>query len=634
MMSNRHDNVYIVLRGVVKMKVSSMKLVTALIATVWLLFALPNSDVAAADFPTSASISLNVYDSYDYPVYNAKVTISSSSLPFPITIHSNQDGVASITYLPSGEYDMVISASQKEPFSLSSGQLSGNYTNIVTLVDNNSSNNINNFHIADEIYTNLEEFKGYISFSLLGEFPIDTKGRLAFYDDSDVEVGTPFKSDIAINYGFNNIAVPTTSIPSGATKIGVELVSEENQDLVAKQTKKIWKQKFYEPIGDEFIDNDPYGDSINGSLKWHGASDETLIAGYSIFYVIKHSDYTTEEHFIGAVAKKVDKSYQISIPVLPDDVLSLVIKAVLPSGEEVGYPKTILIYDNRLSDTVTNITYSSSLPVPNLYSTYINYSSPTTIVGTLAWDFNTGTNQLKGQSIYFVDNAGKKIQPIRTVMLPWKWNFNFMNITEPLTVPDGATKLAVYTVSIDGEESLPAYYTLPTYTPTPPYYNPNVYPTYIKFQDWDAAVGRIHGYLKWGKASDETDITGYVAYYGGPGINRTEIGRVLKGSPLVLAISPSTVVPQGATEIQVLVYKIIDGVAHNAPSWSVMFFNDYTSDYQVEAAIRYEYFNGITEIDIEKVLSALSNPSNPFADISKEDTQHLLSLIEPITLNK
>lgn len=616
------------------MKVSRIKLVAAMMVTVWLLFALPNPDKAVAEVQTSSSISLNVYDSSDSPVNNAKVVISSTSLPFPITIHSNQYGVASITYLPVGEYDIDISASQNGIATLPDVQLSGSYTNTVTLEDNYSSD-IENFSVADNSYTKLDEFTGFVTFYKYGEVPNDTIGRLAFYNDNDVIVGTPFKSDITINLnGFNSIDVSTTSIPFGATKIGIELVSGQNQDnLVAKQTKKLWKQKFYEPIGGEFIDSNPYGDIINGSLKWNGASDETGIAGYSVFYVIKNIDYTTEEHFIGAIANRADKLYEMPVPALPEDVSNLVIKAVLASGEEVGYPKQILISDNNLSDTVTNITYSLSLPVPNLYSTYINYTSPTTIQGTLAWSINSWTDQLKGQSIYFVDAEGNKIKPIRTIKLPGYWTFSYMNILEPLTIPNGATRLAVYTVSVDGEESLPAYYILPTYIPTQPSYNPNVYATRLKFQDWDATAGSIHGYLTWDKAINETDISGYMAFYGGPGIHRTPIGQVTKGSSsMTIAIPPSTTVPQGVTEIQIIVYKTIDDVAHIAPSWTFLPLSDYTTEEQVKAGLKYNYFPEISSVNISHIVSALNGPLNPFAQISKEDTQLILSLIEPITL--
>jgi hypothetical protein len=613
------------------MKVSSMKLVTALMVTVWLLFALPNPDKAAAVVQTSSSITLNVYDSRESPVYNAKVVISSTSLPVPITIHSNQYGVASITYLPVGEYDIDISASYKGMLTLSDVQLSEDYTNTVTLEDNYSSD-IENFRIADFRYAMLNEFAGFIEFYIHGEVPNDTIGRLAFYNDDDVIVGTPFKSDITINLnGFNSIDVPITSIPSGATKIGIELVSGQNQDnLVAKKTKKMWKQQFYEPIDGEFIDNNPYIDVINGSLKWYGASDETGIEGYSVFYVIKNTDYTEEEHFIGALATRADKSYQISVPALPNNVSNLVIKAVLESGEEVGYPKSILISDNRLSDSVTAITYSLSLPVPNLYSTYINYTSPATIQGILGWNINQWTNQLKGQSIYFVDTAGNKIQAIRTIKLPRYETYSYLQIIEPLTVPNGATRLAVYTVSVDGEESSPAYYTLPTYIPHQPPYNPNVIATHLKFQDWDATAGRIHGYLTWNKAIDETEISGYYAFFAGTGVQRTPIGQAIKGSPMTLEISPSTPVPQGVTEIQVIGYKSIDGVAHLASSWSFLSLNDYSTEEQVKAGLKYNYFTGSTAIDIEQILLTVNNPSNPFSQISKEDTQLLLSLIEPM----
>lgn len=160
--------------------------------------------------------------------------------------------------------------------------------------------------------------------------------------------------------------------------------------------------------------------------------------------------------------------------------------------------------------------------------------------------------------------------------------------------------------------------------PTPAYYP---LPPTIHFSDWDANPGYIRGTITWNQDNDESHITGYDIYFTGYNVSRVKIGHVAKGEPRRFTISTSTMIPQGTYNISIVA---MDDKNHETLYGLPIYIQDSYSDYQVKAAIRHEYFNGVTEIDIGHILSTLNNPLNPFSEISKEDTQVLLSLIKPL----
>lgn len=110
-------------------------------------------------------------------------------------------------------------------------------------------------------------------------------------------------------------------------------------------------------------------------------------------------------------------------------------------------------------------------------------------------------------------------------------------------------------------------------------------------------------------------------------VSPVEIGHVTKGAPWRLSIPTSIMIPQGTNFISIYT---MDYNNHLSPYDSPIYIYDNSSSYQVQYALKHEYFTETTVIDIEKILLTLNNPSNPFSQISKEDTQLLLSLIEPM----
>ncbi|UKS25364.1 hypothetical protein LOZ80_27755 [Paenibacillus sp. HWE-109] len=601
------------------MKISSVRVVSTLVlVTFWLLFALSMGDKPVeAEVMESASVTLTVYDANNLPANNVKVVLSSVNLQVPVTIRANYSGVAKIEGLLPGSYHMVISANNKDPVILSDVQVSGNYAQMVHMINSNTAF-IQNLTYADNSYWTPTEFNGFVTF-YVGNPGAGTSANVAFYNDQDEMIGSPFMSNLPVNYNlYNSITIPATSLPAGATRIGIELVN--NNNFVDNQTKKLWKQPFFEPVAAQFIDNNPYGDAIDGLLKWSGATDETGIAGYTVFYVIKNDDYSEEEHYLGSFAKREDKSYQIAIPTLPEDAAILVIKAVVnPSGEEVGFPKQVIVFDNSLSDSVTSVTYSSSLPTPSFFNSYFNYTHPTTIRGSLGWDVGTSSETIKGHAIYFADAAGNKIQPIRSIRLPKRWNINFTDFPEDIAVPTGAKKVAVYAVSSQGVESLPVYYTLPVKYPTVKAANSN-------FIDWDASDELRHGYLTWSNPPNSSTVSGYAVYANGGSAGKHLIGKVPKAAAMAIAVSQETV-SGGSTELLVYAYQTNSGEDYEAVEYVSVPLTNNSTTAQVEAQLESTYFQGVSSINISHVVSVITSSLKP---IRQEDVKQLLKLISPI----
>ncbi|MGO4274408.1 hypothetical protein AB4Z22_32010, partial [Paenibacillus sp. TAF58] len=307
------------------------------------------------------------------------------------------------------------------------------------------------------------------------------------------------------------------------------------------------------------------------------------------------------EHNLGVLAKRTDKKYQFTLPTLPIDVAEIGVIVNNSNGEEPGSWPIVSMYDSRLSDPITSVSTTSNLPVPSNFEGQLNYPEAGKIAGWLRWAVSSDRNmliQLAGQTIYFTDANGTKLQLIGSAIEPRiednRMNYNGLNINEPISIPTGATQIAIYSVLESGKENdIPAYYPLP--------------PT-IQFTDWDEHYRSIRGHITWNQDNDESNIKAYYAYFTGYNVTPVEIGHVAKGAPWRLSIPTSTTIPQGANFISIYT---MDYNNHLSPYGSQVYIYDNSSYYQVQYALKQKYFTGITAIDIKQILLTLNNPSNP-----------------------
>ncbi|MDQ0871510.1 hypothetical protein QFZ77_000169 [Paenibacillus sp. V4I3] len=89
--------------------------------------------------------------------------------------------------------------------------------------------------------------------------------------------------------------------------------------------------------------------------------------------------------------------------------------------------------------------------------------------------------------------------------------------------------------------------------------------------------------------------------------------------------------PQGANFISIYT---MDYNNHLTPYGSQVYIYDNYSSYQVQNALKHEYFMETTVIDIEQILLTLYNPNNPFSQNGKRthsSCYHLLNLLFQLT---
>ncbi|WP_261304070.1 carboxypeptidase-like regulatory domain-containing protein [Paenibacillus andongensis] len=603
------------------MKISHSKWIAALIVTIGLLLGLPNIDkVSATVLPggagvSAASIEVTVKNPESKPVSSAKVVVTSPNLPFPLRIQLDGNGYGKLENLPVANYNIYISAPGYFNDTYIGGQVSGNYQHEVTLEHRSGQVEIMNFYIYDPFeYSSLDQIKGTVYWSTYGTIPQDSKININFFDNNNTVVGNVYSG---INPNANIYTVPVgISIPAGATRIGLELQSESS--VLAQVTRPIWKSSLYSPGQVLFKDTNPAGGVIDGVLNWTGSVNESQVTGYRVFYRTKNA--LNIEHHLGVVEKRADKIYQFTLPTLPTDVAEIGVVVNNSNGEEPGSWPILSMYDNRLSDPLTSVPITSNLPVPRIVEGQLNYPKAGKIAGWLRWEVTSDRNmllQLAGQTIYFTDAHGTKLQLIGSAFEPRindnTMNYNSLNINELISIPNGATQIAIYSVLENGKENdIPAYYPLP--------------PT-IQFIDWDEHYRSIRGHITWSQDNDESNIKAYYAYFTGYNVIPVEIGHVPIGAPWRLSIPSSITIPQGTNLISIYT---MDYNNHLSPYGSPVYIYDNTTSYQVQNALKQKYFTGTTAIDIEQILLTLNNPSNPFSQISKEDTKLLLSLIKPI----
>ncbi|NOU71362.1 hypothetical protein GC098_07995 [Paenibacillus sp. LMG 31458] len=603
------------------MKVSHSKWIAALIVTIILLVTLPHLDKAsAAVLPggsdvSVASIDVTVKNTESQPISSAKVVVTSESLPFPLRIQLDGVGHGKLENLPVANYSIYISAPGYFNDTYIGGQVSGNYSHNVTLEHRGGYTAFESFNFKDNLeYSSLTVIQGRVTWNTYGTVPANSQININFLDSYNSVVGNVYSN---ISTTLNQFTLPTAiPIPAGATRIGLELKSESS--VLAQVTSPIWKSSLYSPGQLLFKDTNPTGGVIDGVLNWTGSTNESQVTGYRVYYRTKNA--LNVYHHLGVVGKRADKAYQFTLPTLPTDVVEIGVVVNNSNGEEPGSWPIVFMYDNRLSDPLTPVTTTSNLPVPSNFEGQLYYPQAGKIAGWLRWEVSSDRNillQLAGQTIYFTDANGTKLQLVGSALEPPiidnHMNYNGLNINEPIIIPNGATQIAIYSDLESGEENdIPAYYPLP--------------PT-IQFTDWDEHYRSIRGHITWNQDNNESNIKAYYAYFTGYNVSSVEIGHVTKGAPWRLSIPTSIMIPQGANFISI--YNM-DYNNHLSLYGSPVYIQDNYSSYQVQNALKQKYFKGITAIDIEQILLTLNNPSNPFSQIGKEDTQLLLSLIKPI----
>ncbi|MFD0696142.1 carboxypeptidase-like regulatory domain-containing protein [Paenibacillus sp. GCM10027628] len=608
------------------------KWTVAFVFLVGLLVALqvPNKVSAST---SGVSIHITVINSNEAPVGRVRVGLTGatapSSIPFPLSVQTDDEGRASFDNLPAGSYKIQVLTSRDLNQSLITSFLNegDTYSGNITFDWKFEDFPKLSFSFQDTLSNDVNKIAGIITWSIYKNFEYfnGTKVLYGFFDNEEKLVGELQDSGSTLVSDNGTFNLPPTPIPTGATRIGIQL--QDGDFTVAKQTMPIWKTAMYAPVGLKFTDLNPHGGVVDGLLTWSGSADDSQVAGYRVFYREQGDEIT--DHLLGVIAKRADKTYQFRVTDIPSNLAYFAIGANNAKGEELY--STLVLSDNQLADTVTNVTYSESIPVPTGFTGYTMANPQGIITGSFGWSVPTGnavTSAIQGYHLYFADAQGRFLQPISKVYLPKGWSYLSYQFNDSTVLPTGAKQIANTTINLEGQESAPVYVPINMMDPHPELHSARS----IQFTDWDEHQGKIHGSLSWQHAVDESMVKEYVAYFTDVNWHRLgEIGRAAKDGPLVISIPASTAVPQGAANISL--YTVFTTDPSNISStWSGIGLTDNTSQSQVQNALRNKYFpitSTMPTIDISRITTALTQSSNPFGNIDKEDVAKLLSLISP-----
>jgi hypothetical protein len=401
------------------------------------------------------SISINVENSSNHSkVYNAEVTLTSTALPFPFKVKVDSNGLYSFTHLPMGDYSFTVSASGYTSTSIINvGTLNLNeiISRSVQLVADPNLFGVNSVSFYDTNNTK-EIIAGSVVWTTYGTIPAGATIQVQLFDDQNVPVGNPLTTSDAV---YSPYTIPATTVPVGATRIGVQMVY--NNSVIDKKTLTMWGGIFLYPDNFKFMDSNS-GLGINGSISWSGLTDESQIGGYRIYYYLKGQG---PWKYADVVGKRADKLYQYSFTSIPAGTGAILLGINNLQGEEQNSYPTVYLYDNRLTDSVLTATYNANIPmITNLIDNTAAYSLHT-ISGRINWTAPVDTSLIQGYSLYFSNANGEKIQAIGTRYYGGTYNsidFDLWNINNAdLPVPNDATQFALYSLGVDGSEGAPTF---------------------------------------------------------------------------------------------------------------------------------------------------------------------------------
>jgi hypothetical protein len=263
------------------------KFVTALFLSFFILMLMHQSVNAVSEVPapvfSGTSITFNVIDSYNNKVNGGDITLNSTTLPFPLKFKDDGFGRYYIINLPVGDYSVTVSAPGYVPSSsISIGTLNLNENNsrIVQLTADSSQVGINDLYFYDS-NNSKDIIAGTVNWNTYGNLPSDAQIQVQLFDDKNAPVGPPLTT---INASLHQCTITDTTLTTGATRIGVQLIS--NTSVIGQKTLPMWGGIYLYPPNLKFIDsNSNLG--ITGSISWSGLTDETQIGGYRIYYRLK-----------------------------------------------------------------------------------------------------------------------------------------------------------------------------------------------------------------------------------------------------------------------------------------------------------------------------------------------------------
>lgn len=565
----------------------------------------------------NASGNITVKSTSGNVISSANVIFTSSALPFPLTVRTDANGIASFPNLPIGDFTLTASASYFRNSAIQSGTLSTGQVldHTFYLTEDNTSTGLSWLSINDNS-TSATEFQGTVSWSTYGTVMAHSEMRLQFMDDRNTPVGSVLTSVYSDERNFYTSTIPNIALPSGATRIGITLL-DSNSCVLDSRTVPLWHYNLHAVGSLKFRDTNANGGTINAQVTWTGANDEVSLAGYNIYYWVIGDNLWK---YWDTVAKRTDGAYEYLFDSFPANTGAILVGSVNRAGEEYSMYPTVNVIDNRQADTLLHTDPSDSLPVPSSIQDYTYTIAAHTISGQIGFTLPSEMSQIKGYNLYFSNANGDKLQAIGTIYSPRSSAQLFYMLDDNQSVPADATQFALYSYGNDGKESAPIF------IPVKNSVLSSKLPPNMSFVDMDEQPDHLHGFLTWDRAADESNLTSYQIYFLDSS-NRpiSLIGEVLKAAAPVFTVPEGLSIPHAATSIGIGVKNTTGNISMNM---KISPLSDNRTEAEVHDAVKSAYFEGASRMDLAQVAAFLVQSPNKYL-FSKKDVQVFLSLITP-----
>ncbi|WP_162463362.1 carboxypeptidase regulatory-like domain-containing protein [Paenibacillus psychroresistens] len=295
--------------------------------------------------------------------------------------------------------------------------------------------------------------------------------------------------------------IPLTSTGIPATRIAV--VSVNGATIDQQVTKAIWDNSSINTGNITFQDRDSRAGKIVASITWGKSSNEALFEDYVVFYYDSGIP-----HVIGSVSKSGIATYTFNLTEtlynnLPanQNVLQLGIRNT--KGEIAPISQVIAIVDNTLTNPSLP-TATTNIPAVNGLIFLDSDTLPGKIGGSLAITDSSPYNGFDSYMVYFVNDAGVRIQSIAQISKTYNSTIQ-MTIPVNTLIPNGASAIGVFAKNASGESSNGTF-ALIWDSPRPIISNPY-------FEDTDLRAGLVTPILHWDRLADETHVSKYVVYF-------------------------------------------------------------------------------------------------------------------------
>ncbi|MZQ82738.1 hypothetical protein GQF01_11560 [Paenibacillus sp. 5J-6] len=567
-----------------------------------------------------ASANITVKSTSGNVIAYANVIFTSSALPFPLTVRTDANGIASFPNLPIGDFTLTASANYFRNSSIQSGTLTAGqaFEHTFCLTDDNTSIGLSSLSINDHS-SSANEFEGTVSWSTYGTVPIHSEMRLQFMDNGNTPIGSVLTSVYSDERNFYTSTITNIALPSGATRLGITLL-DSNSCVLDSRTVPLWHYNLHAVGSLKFRDTHANGGMINARVTWAGANDEASLAGYNIYYwVIGDNQWK----YWDTVAKKSDGAYEYVFDAFPAGTGAILVGSVNSAGEEYSTYPTVNVMDNRQADTLLSADYSGSLPMPSNIQDYTYTINAHTISGSISFALPSEMSQIRGYNLYFSSANGDKLQALATIYSPRSYTQLFYMLDDNQPVPANATQFALYSYGNDGKESAPIF------IPVKNSVLNTKLPPNMSFVDMDEQADQLRGFLTWDRAADESNLHSYQIYFL-DSFNRpiSLVGEVLKGAAPMFTLPEGFSIPHGATSIGIGVKDTTGNISMNM---KISPISDNRTEAEVHDAVKSAFFAGEGEVDLARVAALLVQPPNPF---SKKDVQVFLSLIGPYVVQR